>query len=481
MDDQPRLFDLNIEKILEAWDNTHAVRELISNALDEQVLTRTADITICKEANNIWTIRDFGRGLRYEHFTQNENPEKLNKVGQVIGKFGVGLKDALATLDRNGIRVEIESAHGIITLAQCSKHGFGDVVTLHAAVSTARDRNFVGTAIRLIGLPDLDMETAKALFLKFSGDKVIEQTRLGRILEKQGKTARIYVAGLVVAEEENFAFSYDITSLTEPMKKALNRERTNVGRTAYTERVKSMLLQTRSETVAKVLANQLVALERGMGSDEVNWKDVAVHACKILNASGQYLFVTASQLAEKASAIDHARSDGFQIVTVPDSIHAEVSGARDLTGTPIRDLGVYQAEWNSSFKFEWVPVESMTAQERAVFGQVTAIAGLIGGLPKHVRKVRVSQTMRQDFLSGVDALGLWDSQSSSIVIRRDQLRSLEHFAGTLLHEFAHARTGYDDVTREFEGELTTLLGVTAAAAINVMPSKPKAKRIFWKW
>jgi DNA gyrase/topoisomerase IV subunit B len=90
MDDQTRLFDLNIEKILEAWDNAHAIRELISNALDEQVLTRTADIKICKEADGTWTVRDFGRGLRYEHFTQNENPEKLKNVGLVIGKFGVG-------------------------------------------------------------------------------------------------------------------------------------------------------------------------------------------------------------------------------------------------------------------------------------------------------------------------------------------------------------------------------------------------------
>lgn len=478
--DEIRLFDLNIEKILEAWDNTHAVRELISNALDEQVLTGTPDITILKEGSETWVIQDSGRGLRYEHFTQNENPEKLKNIGRVIGKFGVGLKDALATLNRNGVSVEMESAYGIITLTQRSKHGFGDVVTLHAAVAPARDRKFVGTAIRLKGLPDWDMENAKDLFLKFSGDKVIEQTRVGRILEKTGKIARIYVAGLLVAEEENFAFSYDITSLTEPMKKALSRERTNVGRTAYTERVKSMLLQTRSEKVAKILADQLVALERGMGSDEVEWKDVAVHACKILSANGNYLFVTATQLMMNANAIDHARSDGLQIVTLPENIHAEVAGAQDLSGALIRDLGVYQAEWNSSFRFDWVTVERMTGQERAIFAQIETIAALIGGLPKDVRGVRISETMRPDFLSGSDALGLWDAASECIVIRRDQLKSLKAFAGTLLHELAHARTGYDDVTREFEGELTTLLGVAAAAAINGPSSAPSAKHSFWR-
>jgi hypothetical protein len=86
---------------------------------------------------------------------------------------------------------------------------------------------------------------------------------------------------------------------------------------------------------------------------------------------------------------------------------------------------------------------------------------LVGSLPKTVRAVRVSQTMRQDFVTSADALGLWDSESSSIIIRRDQLRSLDAFAGVLLHEVAHSRTGYDDITREFENELTRLLGVVA--------------------
>src|SRR5215469_15803137 len=148
-----RLFDLNIEKILEAWNSAHAIRELIANALDEQTLSNTRDIEIQKR-NGAWIIRDYGRGLRYEHFTQNENPEKLNAVGRVIGKFGVGLKDALATLDRGGVQIEIQSKHAVITLAQRAKHDFRDVVTLHAAIEPPRDRSFAGTEIRLSGLQD---------------------------------------------------------------------------------------------------------------------------------------------------------------------------------------------------------------------------------------------------------------------------------------------------------------------------------------
>ena len=32
-----REFDLNIEKILENWEVYHAIREIIANALDEQI------------------------------------------------------------------------------------------------------------------------------------------------------------------------------------------------------------------------------------------------------------------------------------------------------------------------------------------------------------------------------------------------------------------------------------------------------------
>jgi hypothetical protein len=107
-----------------------------------------------------------------------------------------------------------------------------------------------------------------------------------------------------------------------------------------------------------------------------------------------------------------------------------------------------------------------------VFGQAQAIVDLVGGLPARVHAVRVSNTMRVDFATGSDALGLWDGETNSIVIRRDQLASLPDFAGTLLHELVHAQTGYDDVTRDFEGALTDIIGKTAAAALTSAP-EPK--------
>jgi hypothetical protein len=46
----------------------------------------------------------------------------------------------------------------------------------------------------------------------------LEPTRYGSVLQREGKAARIYVNGLRVAEEPNFLFSYNITSLTKALR-----------------------------------------------------------------------------------------------------------------------------------------------------------------------------------------------------------------------------------------------------------------------
>ncbi len=478
MTDNPggRNFDLNIEKVLEGWDTCHAVREVIANALDEQALTQTAEVQISRGPDGAWHFRDFGRGLRYEHLTQNENEEKLKNPGTVIGKFGVGLKDALATFNRHNVTIRIRSRWGEITLGQIPKSGFTDVITLHAVVHPAQDSAMLGTDVILRGVSDEDIARAKSFFLKFSDEPVLDDTPYGQILQRNpARNARIYVTGMLVAEEENFAFSFNITSLTAAMRKALNRERTNVGRTAYSERVKQMLLASKSMAVANTLVNELMKIESGTNRDEVKWTDVAVHASQALNASSEVVFVTANDLISHTDAIDHAQADGLKIITLPENIKASLGGISDIQGNPVRDLSVYQAQREESFQFKFIPYASLTKPERNVFDQWQTIAGFVGGLPSRVREVRISETMRPDFLTSNEAVGLWDPASSSIVIKRTQLAAFSSFAGTLLHEIAHARSGYGDVTRDFESELTRMLGIIAAAHLS------PAKGPFSKW
>lgn len=454
-----RKFDLNIEEVLEDWEVYHAIREIIANALDEQVLTNTNEIEIKKEKDS-FVIRDYGRGIKYEHLTQNENEEKNSHPELVIGKFGVGLKDALATFDRHKVGIKIISKHGDITIDKSPKHGFEDVVTLHAVISDPSEPEIVGTKVVLEGCTKEDIEQAKNLFLKFSGEKTLEKTQYGEILKKE-LISKIYINGIKVAEEENFLFSYNITSLTSAMRKALNRERTHVGRTAYTERVKSILLSSSDEKVARLLVEDLEGYQRGTEHDEMKYIDVAVHACKILNTSSSVVFVTPQQLQYDTAAIDNARSDGLSIVVIPDTISKKIQGMKDISGNTMRDLGQYNMEWNDSFEFKFVKSSELTSDERKIYDRTQDIFDLIGGKPKMIKDISISETMRRED-SGLEALGLWESEKKRIVIKRNQLEKIESYAGTLLHEAGHALSGAGDVSREFELELTDIIGKISA-------------------
>lgn len=457
-------FDLNIEKVLEDWETFHAIREIIANALDETVLAQCKDIEIWKDKEKRWHIRDYGRGLKYVHLTQKENEEKLSSP-QLIGKFGVGLKDALATFDRRGIGVLIKSRFGDISLTRSQKHGFSDIVTLHAAVSEPSNPRAVGTEFILTGCSDEDMERAKNMFLRFSGDKVLEETGYGQVLMPASETPVIYISGVKVAEEENFLFSYNVTSLTAGIKKALNRERTNVGRSAYSERIKSILLACRGESVASKLVQDAGNFTKGTLKDELKWTDVYVHACKLMNSMHKVIFLTPNERSYAAGILSYARGDGFKIITVPDNVRYKLKGETDYDGNPIRDLNEYVKEWNDSFEFEFVNPKDLTAKERAVYGNTKQIFEVVGGKPAEVKSVKISTTMRLGKPGSAEVVGVWEPDLGRIVIKRSQLQSLPEYAGTLLHEVAHAVTNAPDVSEIFEQGLTDFLGVAASQVV----------------
>jgi hypothetical protein len=459
-------FDLNIEKVLEHWKVSHAIREVIANAIDEQQLTGTKEIEIFEDGQRRWHIRDYGRGLKYEHLTQKENEEKLKHPELVIGKFGVGLKDALATFDRHDIKVEILSKYGDISIAKSTKHDFDDIVTLHAIVNEASVKDIVGTDVILEGCSGEDIEEAKSFFLKFSGEEILERTEYGQVLRKNDAAGRIYINGLRVAEEENSLFSYNITSLNKKMREALSRERTNVGRTAYADRIKAILLQCRTSKVAQLLVEDLKSFEQGTIHDELSWIDVQVHACKILNAQEKVVFLTSRELMDAKDMVDRARSDGYQIVTIPENLRDKIGKDVDSEGNPIRDLTEFTKEWNDSFEFKFVEPKKLSNSERLVFEQTEKILALIGGRPPNVKEILISETMRMQVGIYSEAAGLWEERKQRIIIKRTQLRDLKSYAGTLLHEIAHARSGAPDISQMFEEELTALLGLSSAKTLS---------------
>lgn len=460
-----REFDLNIEKILESWEVYHAVREIIANALDEQVLTDTKDIEIYK-VGDIWHIRDYGRGLNYHHLTQNENEEKINS-DKLIGRFGVGLKDALATLYRHNINVTITSKHGVIALTQSSKVGFDDIITLHAMISPPTNFSMVGTDVALVGCSDVDINIAKSLFLKFSNAVILETTKYGQIIRSQSSTANIYINGVKVAEEPNFLFSYNITSLNKQLKKALNRERTNVGRTAYTDRIKSILLASNEEEVIQTIVADMREFGSGTRHDELNWNDVALHASqKMSKLNINTTFITTEDLSQNPAIIDEMRRDGRAPVVVPTSLLTKMEdynkGAAD--GEVLTTAKEFVQQKQDSYTMEIIDPSSLSSSEQSIYYRTDSILELIGGKPTQVKEIVIVKELYQSAFYKVN--GLWDPSIGRISIRRSQLSSLEFYAGTLLHECAHAISGEKDVSRGFEMQLTTMIGKLANKALR---------------
>jgi hypothetical protein len=451
-------FDLNIEKVLEHWTVPHALREIIANALDESSLTNTQEPHIYMDEEGKWHIKDFGRGLKYEHLTQNENAEKTESPDKVIGKFGVGLKDAMATFDRRNIDILIQSRYCDITVMKQSKGDFEDVVTLHAIVNDPTYPDMVGTDFTLSGLEDDAIEKAKDFFLLYSGEKTFEKTKYGELIENRKNRSRIYVNGICVAEEENLLFSYNITSTTKKLRQSLNRERTNVGRSAYSDRVKSILLECTSPEFAEKLVNDLQKIQTGESHDELQWIDVQLHACKILSSQEKVIFLTAYDLMDGGKYLSYAKDEGLRIITVPDSLANKLESSKDLNGDNFRNLEIYASEWNEQFEFEIVNEKQLSAKEKEIFHLKDTIVNWFPKRGNTVKDIVISSTMRPDNYTGADALGLWEPSTKRIIIKRSQLKSVQSFAGTLVHELVHAHTGTDDNTIEFEIELTEILG-----------------------
>jgi len=350
---------------------------------------------------------------------------------------------------------------------EASKAEFDDVRTLHALVHSPEHPNLDGTDVILEGVTREQVDTAKDKFLRFSGEKKLEETRFGDIYAKPDQDeAAIYVTGLRVATEPDFLFSYNITNTTKNIRDALNRERSNIGRTAYTPRIKKILQAAESNEVAQRLVRDLEQFEQGEVHDELGWRPIRVHAAKLLNSTDEVVFATMEEQRESRDLMDNARQDGYDVVTIPENVKTEIEGSTDVEGNEMRDVGAYSVEYEESFEYDWVSENELTSTEQEVWELRHDILALIDDLPK-IEEIRISSTMRVTGGSDWKTEGTWEPLEGRIVIHRPVLKDPVDFAATLLHEVAHPKSGgAPDQSREFEKALTDLLGEIAISGLG---------------
>lgn len=475
-----RKFDLNIEKILDNWEVYHAIREIIANALDEMIITNTRMVDIFKDIDGLWHIKDFGRGLNHQHLTQNENDEKKSHKN-VIGKFGVGLKDALAVLYKNNIPVTILSKYGDISLDMCEKEGFSDTITLHAVIDAPSDNHRIGTEF-IIGTSDDDINKAKALFLTFSGRSPLDHTNYGEIYERtSSEFACIYVHGVKVAEEINYLFDYNITKTNAALEKSLNRERSAVGRTAYSDLVKKTLLNAKTDSVMKRLVDELKKIPSGNNCDEISLTDVQIHAIKTYNQQKNLVFVSMlDSYTMSNNDKEKIQESGREVVIIPDSIFEKIKNMTDDSGKEIGTFSTVIKEYNDNFQYNYIDENHLTAEEREILSLKDFVFSIYGD-KKYQNRIRISNNINE--MTSGDIYGVYDSSIDEIIIKREALKNTSMFCEILFHELAHATTGRPDNDREFENELGKIIGtlslkITERTQSTNLTESPKKKK-FW--
>jgi hypothetical protein len=198
--------------------------------------------------------------------------------------------------------------------------------------------------------------------------------------------------------------------------------------------------------------------------DELGWKDVALHGCRVLQGAEKVVFVTAWQLG--LPSVHRALDEGYRAVVVPDDIAHSLGKMTDLEGNPMFDLGTFQQVWNDSFSYEFVAIEDLSETERAIYALTVPAAKLAGlNLTSLKLSVAISETTRLS-LGAAEIVGVWEPDEKRIVIRRDQLENAHRYCGTLLHELTHAVSYHSDLTLEFEEALTVRLGTATANGLK---------------
>lgn len=284
-----QLIDINIKMILENWTVPMALRELYANALDETVLCNLDSHPKITYQNNELKIIDFGRGIKTDDFVQNENLEKINS-DNMIGKFGIGLKDSIAVLFRNNKRITIQSNKGIFTPVLNNKHGIDEnIETIHISKKNSNG-SFIGTTITINDISLDEYNEFTSFFTFFSPNLHKINSNYGDLILNLNKNiSKIFYNDMQVSEDDGLIFSYNINKPNKKFLKSLNRERTFISRDGYSDSIVKIIknLDKNDPYFLKVI-NSIYDSRNDNNNSEWNFIDVKEFVLKNIDKKNYY-------------------------------------------------------------------------------------------------------------------------------------------------------------------------------------------------
>lgn len=126
-------------------------------------------------------------------------------------------------------------------------------------------------------------------------------------------------------------------------------------------------------------------------------------------------------------------------------------------------------------EYSFVDISLLTEKEVEVWRMKNIILKCIGGLPENVKTIHLAEMI--DFTSEDECTyGCFRPIYEDIVISRHLLLRPEAFLGVLCHELAHAKSKAYDISKDFEDELTNMLGYIAYALVGLSENNEHSVR-----
>lgn len=300
-------FDLNIgTKILEHLLISDAIKEIISNAIDEHLLHNiTKDIKIGKH-EKYWYIRDYALGIEPTDFIIQINSKKSNNYN-LIGKFGYGLKDALGILNTKEITVKIITKKWIYNMAMKQRNE-SDKQTLHIIYvknTTIEIDENIGTEFRLYDLKKSDIDEAKHNFIYFIKPELLISQNNISIFIGDDDIQNIYINGVKIVSNTGYHYSYNLNN-NEKFQKSFNRDRKDVDKKIMEKYLKQELVKINLFNNNKPINNtfydkivEILSFDTAKKLQEFNSKQILCSYIIQINDLEKYMFIGKTEKTKK--------------------------------------------------------------------------------------------------------------------------------------------------------------------------------------
>ena len=319
--------DLNLGKnVLEHWSIPDALREIISNALDEHTKQNIKKLPLIKQTkrNDYYEITDYGTGIKLEDFIQNANTTKVNDKS-IIGTFGFGLKDALGVLCKKEINFEIITNDYIYT-PQYIKKQRGETLHILVEKNNRRMSDDIGTRFVFKNLKSSDMNKAKQLFLQLNDIPTIlyEDKSNNKIFKLEGVKQSIYVNGVKIIDDSKYHFSYDLCK-EKSFLTSFNRDRQNIDIKTFNKTIKTILKNIKLFDKNNNISNKdffdlIKKILTSLKLKEFSPIDVLRSLIQQINSIDKYIFIDKSDKLKSTIIKDKIKKSKREVFVLNDLI-----------------------------------------------------------------------------------------------------------------------------------------------------------------